>query len=132
MERTPVFCDRSYWICDVTAGCQLDDEHYVSGAFPGTRRLLVETAPERSVIQMQLFLSELLSPGTELVVQLRAPDCSLNAELGRVHLVGADLAAEAGSDQTLTLTLHAGEPGEHLVEIYSDAIADYLLVVDPS
>jgi hypothetical protein len=131
-DRLLSLCNEAYWICDVPAGCVLDEKHYVEGVFPGVRRVVVVTKKQDQDVQVRLYLDVMESPGTELLVQLYEPDCTLNPDLGQAHLVDVDLFEKAGDDRTLLFDLTALQQGEHLLEIYSDANMDYLLVIDKS
>lgn len=128
--RSAMLCEQSYYVCGVTAGCRLDTDHYLSGRFPGARRLLVQTEEDDASILLRLFLDEMVSPGSELVGQLYEPDCSLDTVEGRALIVDADLFEEAGEDRVIDLELEAASAGEHLLELYSDATVDYLLTID--
>ncbi|MEL6342220.1 MAG: hypothetical protein AAFV53_03755, partial [Myxococcota bacterium] len=119
--RSAMLCEQSYYVCGVTAGCRLDTDHYLSGRFPGARRLLIETEDDDQELLLRLFLDEMVSPGTELVAQLYEPDCSLDTSKGRTLIVDTDLFQEAGEDRTIELVVEAQSPGEHLLELYSDA-----------
>ncbi|MBW2256295.1 MAG: hypothetical protein JRI25_17095, partial [Deltaproteobacteria bacterium] len=59
------------------------------------------------------------------------PDCSLDTDFARVHLEDVDLFEEAGQDRTLLFELEAADAGEHMLEIFSDASAVYLLIAEP-
>jgi hypothetical protein len=131
-DRLLSLCDEAYWICGVAAGCVLNQKHYVEGVFPGVRRVVVVTKKANAKVQVRLFFSNTESPGTELLVQLYEPDCTVYPDFGQAHLIDVDLFDEAGDDRTLVFNLEALEIGEHLLEIYSDASIEYLLVVDLS
>jgi hypothetical protein len=131
-DRLLSLCNEAYWICDVPAGCVLDEKHYVEGVFPGVRRVVVVTEKEDVDVQVRLFLSKMDAPGTELLVQLYEPDCTVNPDLGQAHLLDVDLFDKAGDDRTLLFDLNVVQIGEHLLEIYSDASMEYLLVIDKS
>ena len=123
-------CNEGYWICNTPAGCVLDHEHYVEGVFPGVRRVVVATEQADEDVRVRLYFSRMRAPGTELLVQLYESDCTLDPERSRAHLLDVDVFDEAGDDRTLMFDLTARQPGEHLLEIYSDASADYLLTAD--
>lgn len=131
--RLPTLCSNSYATCNVTAGCELDSDHYVRGSFPGTRRVIVTSPlPRESEYQLRLYLSRMDSPGTELLAQMYEPDCSLNPNKARVHLTDVDLFEEAGNDRTLILdSMFVERKGEHLLEVFSDASIEYIMVVEP-
>ncbi len=127
----PVLCDDAYYICNVTAGCVLDADHYLEGVFPGTRRVVyVSETPEEDV-RVRLYLKEMESPGTEMLVQLFEPNCTMGTANSRGVLTDVDLFEEAGDDRTIIFELSVLDDGEHLVEIFSDASATYLLVIEP-
>jgi len=129
-NRLPLLCDESYWICNTIASCVLDGDHFIEGVFPGARRVVLTTAEPERTVRIQLFLSELVSPGTELLIQLYAPDCTLDADRSRAYLVDVDLFEEAGENRTLVFELAASQAGEHLLEIYSDASLSYLMIAE--
>ncbi len=128
--RLPSLCDEAYWICNVTAGCILDNDHYIEGSFPGTHRVGGGADDVNAPLQARLFFTEMESPGTELLLQVSEPDCTLNADVARAHLHDMDLFEEAGDDRTLIFDLTVLDAGEHLVEVYSDASVGFLMVVE--
>jgi hypothetical protein len=126
--RLPLLCDQSYYTCNVTAGCRLDDDHYVKDSFPGTQRVILSTTTAQSSWQVRIFLTDLRAPGSELLIQLYEPTCTLDVNDARVYYEG-DLFEEAGNDRMLVYDLTVFGVGEHLLEIYSDATTGYDLVV---
>ncbi len=130
-DRLLKLCDEAYFICGRPTGCTLDKEHYVEGAFPGTRRVVIATEDVDTKIQVRLFFRTMESPGTELIAQLKEPNCTLDTRLAQEHLKDIDLFEEAGDDRKLVFDLQALQEGEHVLEIYADASAEYLLVVEP-
>jgi hypothetical protein len=126
--RLPMLCDQSYYTCNVTAGCELDDDHYVKDSFPGTRRVILTSTDADSEWQVRLFLTDLRAPGSELLIQLYEPTCTLDVNNARVYYEG-DVFEEAGNDRSLVYDLTVFGIGEHLLEIYSDATTGYDLVV---
>ncbi|MCP4606126.1 MAG: hypothetical protein GY847_37375 [Proteobacteria bacterium] len=130
-NRLLTLCGDAYWICNVPSGCVLDDDHYSKKVFPDTHRVVIATEEPELEIRVRLFLSKMESPGTELLVQLYEPDCTQDINLARAHLTDIDLFEEAGDDRMLIFDLMAMQEGEHLLEIYSDASAEFLLIVEP-
>ena len=129
-NRINLMCDQAYAICDVTAGCLLDEDHYIEGVFPGTHRLVIETEEDVTPVRLLLFLSEMEAPGTELLVQVYQPNCAMDSATGREHLENVDIFDVAGNDRTIIIELDAIGKGEHLVELFSDARARYMLAVE--
>ena len=127
----PILCDDAYYICNVTAGCILDEDHYLEGVFPGTRRVVfVASVPEQDV-RVRFYLKEMEAPGTELMVRIFEPSCTMGTANSSASLTDVDLFEEAGDDRTIIFELSVLDDGEHLVEIFSDASATYLLVIEP-
>ncbi len=129
-DRLLTLCTATYYTCGVTAGCALDGDHYVRGSFPGARRVVVRTAEDEALLLVRLYLTSEIAPGTELLAQIYEPDCTLDPQSSQEHWTDVDIFAEAGNDHTLLIELEAPTAGEHLLELYSDATAGYLLIVD--
>lgn len=130
-NRIRNLCLEAYPTCGTTAGCRLGPDQYVVGTFPGARRVVVPSVGERTELEVRLFLQESIAPGSEIQVQARDSDCGLDLDEGRFEDGEYDLIDAAGNDGVLRLpTLKVSGPGEHLVEIFSDARVRYLLVVD--
>ncbi len=131
-SRLPSLCVDAYEVCGVTAGCALDGDHYVESSFPGALRVVLHTETQRTDLQIRIRFSDLAVSGTELLVQLRGPDCTTDPETGRRHLVDVDAFSLAGDDRVLVIEdLVATSPGEHVLEVFSDARATYQLVAEP-
>ena len=76
-----------------------------------------------------MFFTDMQSPGSELLAQLYEADCTLDTRTNRVLLTDMDVFEEAGDDRKLVFDFTAEQEGEHLIEIYSDTSAKYLLKV---
>jgi hypothetical protein len=128
-DRLLMPCQEAYYICNRPAGCVIDKDHYVEGVFPGTRRMVVRTERRDVRLDVKLYISFMEAPGTEIFVQAWEPDCTLDTINARDHRVDVDIFEEAGDDRTLGFSLNVAEKGEHLLDINSDASAEYLLLV---
>jgi hypothetical protein len=129
--RARDLCVEAYPTCGTVAGCLLEPERYVEGSFPGARRVVVRSETDNPALEVRLWFSELTTSGTELLVQARDPDCTLDPREARVAEPDFDLIAEAGQDRTLILPpLRVDGPGEHLIEVFLDARADYRMIVE--
>jgi hypothetical protein len=114
------------------ANCQLNEDQYTSGTFPGSRKILVETPRGDWKIQVRLFLDPDVQPrfpGSDTEVSWFEPGCSdqykyLLSEDTR-HF--GDLFERAGVDNVFEVEHAVVDPGEHLVTVYSDAVSRYLL-----
>jgi hypothetical protein len=127
--RLHAYCDEAYWLCNKPAGCVLDSKHYIRGDFPGARRFVVVTEANDVTLEISIYIATMEAPGTELIVQAYEPGCTLNTEKSQAHMEDVDIFKKAGDDRVLQFDLFAQEAGEHLIEVYSDASADYLVVV---
>jgi hypothetical protein len=111
-----------------TAGCYLDEDKYAEGQFPGAQRILVATNVLQQGIRIRIFFREMIYPGTEIMAQVYEPDCGDDT---RDLREGIDVFEEAGDDRIIIFDLPADTPGDHLIELYSDCAADYLVTADP-
>jgi hypothetical protein len=130
--RDQMLCDGVWPVCKGKfAGCLFDQEHYLQGTFPGTRKFLVETIPGDWVIMVKLFLEDRLAPGTETEVQWYEPGCAdeYRYQLSK-NLVAGNLFEQAGRSQVFSVERAVVEAGDHLVEVYSDATCRYDLRVE--
>ncbi|RMG20136.1 MAG: hypothetical protein D6729_03550 [Deltaproteobacteria bacterium] len=112
--------------CRLQAGCVLDEAHFVRGRFPGEQRVVVRTERVDATLVVRLLLTKMIFPGTELLVEGFSPDCG-NSDLEQ--LVDVDLFEYAGDDRILEFHLEMGEAGDHLLSVYSDMDAEYLMTV---
>ncbi len=123
------FCDGVWPVCaGQFAGCALDTDHYLSGKFPGSRKFIVETSPGDWEIEVLFFLGDRLSPGTETEVSWFEPGCAeeYRYQLSKDKIAG-DLFEQAGRDQVFSVRRGVVDPGDHLIEFYSDATCRYKL-----
>jgi hypothetical protein len=128
-SRTETNCSQSYAICDAPAECILDTEHYIEWTFPGTHRFVIENTVPDTQVELRLFFVNVTSQGTEFLVQLRQPDCTIDTETGKFHLEGVEIETEVREDHGLSFALDLPHTGEHLVEMYTDARADCLATI---
>ena len=129
-NRAQALCDEAYMICHKPAGCVLDRKHFVEGSFPGSNRVVIATEENSVTLEVRIFISQLSATGTELIMRAYEPDCTLNTRESQEHLIDVDIFQRAGDDHTMIFDLQALNKGEHLLEIYSDASAQYVLVVE--
>jgi hypothetical protein len=109
--------------CGSTARCVLDTSHYLDGDFPSGRRFIVRTAGETD-LKFEIYLDDRHAPGTSLRLQVAEPTCS---EKTTYDSAGKDIFQDSGADGILSMTMHAVRPGDHLVELSSDAYCSYVL-----
>ncbi|MCB9557198.1 MAG: hypothetical protein H6707_13910 [Deltaproteobacteria bacterium] len=126
-------CSATYPVCrGKFAGCRLANDSYISGTFPGSRKVVAETPPGDFKLQLRIYLDDRLSAGTDTEVLWYEPGCSeiYRYQLSKDGVGGRDLFEIAGNNQVFSVTQRVVDAGDHLVEVFSDATASYLLRVD--
>ncbi len=124
MGRDRVACEDSIpTACGAMARCVLDTGHYLDGDFPSGRRFIVRTKGEAD-LKFEIYLDDRHAPGTSLRLEVSEPSCS---EKSTYDSAGSDIFTKAGSDGVLAMPLHVTRPGDHLVELSSDAYCSYAL-----
>jgi hypothetical protein len=103
----------------------LDADHYLDGDFPSGRRFIVRTTGEADV-KFEIYLDDRHSPGTSLRLEFAEPSCN---EKTTYDSAGRDIFQASGDDGILSIPMHAIRPGDHLVELSSDAYCSYVLRV---
>ena len=119
-------CDGTYPICASTAGCVMGENRYLEGAFPGSREVIVP-APAESLITVRLFFVTQGAHGLDTRILIHEPGCIDTYEWASE---GRDIFLEAGSDRVLEVRREVFLEGDHLVEVASDAVADYAFTVE--
>jgi hypothetical protein len=109
--------------CGATARCVLDTGHYLDGEFPSARRFIVRTMGE-SDLKFEIYLDNRHAPGTSLRLEVSEPSCN---EKATFDSAGADIFREAAEDGIIAMPIHTTRPGDHLVELSSDAYCSYVL-----
>ena len=118
--------------CKKQAGCVLDDEHFTRGVFPGEQRIVVRSVARDANLVVRLLFTEMVYPGTEILAQAFSPDCG-DVAMEQIIVDGPediDLFEYAGDDRIIDFDLALPETGDHLLEIYSDMAADYLVTTE--
>ena len=117
-------CDLELPVCNTTAGCKLvEEERYIEGSFPGQRSLLVPTAGE-ATIRVSIYWRTQLGPGADTEIIWHEPAC---VDATRYESQGADVFADSNEQGIFIQERKVFREGEHLIEVRSDATADYLL-----
>lgn len=119
-------CEGTFPICATTAGCVLSDLRYLEGSFPGSREVIVP-APADAIVIVRLFFVSQVAHGLDTRVLISEPGCIDTYEWASE---GRDIFIEAGSDRVLEVRQEVFLDGDHLLEVASDAVADYVLAVE--
>jgi len=126
--RTLDACTSTIPVCTTTADCLLDLTNYTQGSFNegATRRLVVHT-DEAATITVELYFTTEISPGIDTEVTFYESECLSSDD---VTSGGDDIFQEAGPGHIWQRSHQVVTAGDHLVEVFSDAQADYLLLVN--
>jgi len=127
--RIEDLCNGVVPACKKQAGCVLDDEHFTRGVFPGEQRIVVTSVTRDATLVARLLYTEMVYPGTEILIQAFSPDCG-DVDMKQIVVDGPediDLFEYAGDDRIMDFELRLPESGDHLLEIYSDMAADYMV-----
>ncbi len=119
-------CDGTYPICATTAGCVMGEKRFLEGSFPGGREVIVP-APADSIIVVRLFFTTQVAHGEDTRILISEPGCIDTYEWASE---GRDIFLEAGSDRTIEVRQEVFLDGDHLLQVASDAVAEYIVQVD--
>lgn len=119
-------CEDTFPICQTTAQCALGTGRYLEGSFPGSRQFIV-SAPEEAIIRVMIFFRTQIATGQDTEILWREPGCF---DTYQYRSEGRDIFREAGNSRVFTQSQQVFLEGDHLVQVFSDAVADYLLKVE--
>lgn len=119
-------CDGTFPVCQTTAGCTMGVGKYVEGSFPGARQFIVP-APEESIITLRVFFRSQIATGIDTEILWHEPGCF---DTYQYLSEGADIFLEAGDDLIFEQSKQVFLSGDHLVEVISDAVAEYIIAVE--
>lgn len=125
--RLEDLCNGSVPVCNLQARCVLTPKRFLRSSFPGGQRIIVRSDFDNAYVRIRMHFTELIYPGTELVIQVHDPQCTAFDE---EQLVDIDIFDFMGDDRILEFEMDLPEEGDHLVELFSDMSAEYLLTVD--
>jgi len=155
-DRLENLCTGHVPTCGMVASCVLGEDQYIRGQFPGGATVVVRTderhrpdtpppgqqaptepaseqGPERTTVTANMLVRLLLIdpryPGTELRSRGYDNDCG-NFDERLDQEVPGGLFELAGGDGVIDHALVVGGDGDHMVTIFSDMNAGYLLRVD--
>lgn len=119
-------CQESIPACAETyANCELDDSQYASVRFPGQLQFLVSSRAE-DTIRVEFFISSVLDVGQQTIIYWNEPGCS---DLYLWDSAGEDFVSASRSTNIFSRDQQVHEPGDHLVQVFSDMNGDVLLGV---
>ena len=125
--RLEVFCDGAIPICSSQAACKVGSKDFIRAKFPGGQRFIVQADQYDTQLVVRLYFEEMVYPGTEFSLKLYGPGCATRETKS---VLDVDLFERAGDDRTVTFILPVNEPGDHMLQMFSDMAAGYLLTID--
>jgi hypothetical protein len=120
-------CEATVGVCQTAAGCNMGETKYLKGAFPGFTSFVVKTMVADTSLAVRIFFRTRKHPGEDTEITWFEPGCN---DFYRYESFGEDIFAEAGADQVLVKEQKLRQTGNHLIEIYCDATAEYYLRVE--
>ncbi len=115
-------CNNALTVCNTQAGCTIHNESFYAGEFPGGLRFIVRSEGEKNTLTARFLLDDMIFPGTEMLVQVKTPDCG---DFTEEHIQNRDLFELSGDDRVLEYILDLPGRGDHLLEVFSDMSATY-------
>lgn len=125
-QRLEQRCNSSIPACGTRASCVIGNDEYYSGQFPGGLKTIVRTDTDNATLVVRFLLTDMVFPGTELQVAAYTPGCD---DFDEAHEKDIDLFELAGDDRIIEYEMDLDGRGDHLVEIFSDMSASYLLTL---
>ncbi|MGI5864238.1 MAG: hypothetical protein ACOX6T_19580 [Myxococcales bacterium] len=119
-------CDRAWPVCTTTGGCVLGNAQYLEGRFPGTRRFVVRTEGQAEIAIVMLLKTQ-GATGAETRFEWNEAGCG-SKSVEAVEGLSLFKEYEALGEVRRVAKVH--REGDHLIEVTSDATADYLLKVE--
>lgn len=122
-------CQTPVAACGIQARCVLGDDEYLRGTFPGGVRFLVrnaQTESEGARITLRVLFDNATSGGTEFFAQVNEVGCS---DFTEEQVLEENVLDLAGDDLVLEYDFEVEQRGDHLIEVFSDATANYFLAV---
>ncbi|AWV89286.1 hypothetical protein [Bradymonas sediminis] len=125
-QRLEQRCNSAIPACDTRAACVMQNDMYYAGQFPGGLKTLVRSETEDAKVVVRFLLTDMLFSGSELQISAYSTGCN---DFDEVHKKDMDLFKLAGDDRILEYELELKGRGDHLVEVFSDMSASYLLTL---
>ena len=125
--RLQPLCEELIPVCSTKASCVLDQQSVLDAEFPGGHRFIVHSIDDDRTLVLRMLLADEVFPGTELFIRTYTPGC---LDFKEERLLDVDFFDMAGADGILEFHFPLGGRGDHLVELFSDMSARYLLAVE--
>lgn len=111
---------------ETAADCELDEAQYIEQRFPGNVAFLVQARAEDE-IKVELFVQDVLDVGQQTIIYWNEPGCS---DFYAWDSQGRDFVAESRDTNVYSETRRVHEPGQHLIEVFSDLNGVLLIGID--
>jgi hypothetical protein len=120
-------CNQTWPVCDRVVGCVLGTQTFISGRFPGQTSFLVRLA-EPATVTVSVFIEAVGGTGTDpTYIHFFEEGCRSRI---RRDVPAAAFVAEAERNGVFSRSADLVGIGDHLIELFSDAQAQYMAKVD--
>ena len=119
-------CNQNWQVCETTVGCILGPESYAAGSLPQSFGFIVQLG-EPSTVRLHVFLDNATAAGTNTGLIFNAVGCGSSIPF---NLTGDDFLKESQTQGEVVREALLTDIGDHLIQVESDARADYLVKVD--
>lgn len=123
--RVQDLCNGTWPVCGTTAGCYIGSESFVEGGFPGEQRFVIHL-DQPSTVRVRVLLDGVASAGTETRIDFFEAGCASRVQ---DTATGIDFTDEAERLGEFDRSADLDSIGDHLIQITSDAQAQYTLEV---
>jgi len=120
-------CNESIPICGYQASCVLGEDAFLRAQFPSGHRMIVRSEVDPVRLRVRLLFTEESFPGTELLVRAYSTGC---ADYDEHSVTGEDVFEQLTGGDAAEYELDVTGRGDHMVEVFSDMAAEFLLVID--
>jgi hypothetical protein len=110
---------------ETSADCTIDDSQYIEQRFPGDISFLVQCRAEDE-IKVELFIKDVVDVGQQTIIYWNEPGCS---DYYQWDSAGRDFVSESRDTNVFSQIKQMHEPGEHLIEVFSDLNGTLLIGV---
>lgn len=120
-------CNQTWPVCDHVVGCVLGTQTFVSGRFPGQTSFMVRLV-EPATVTVSIYIEAVGGTGTDpTFIHFFEEGCRARI---RRDVPAEAFVAEAERTGVFSRSADLVGMGDHLIEIFSDAQAQYMAKVD--
>lgn len=126
-SRSRDACNQTWPVCDRVVGCIMGGQTYLTGRFPTRGSFMVRLA-EPSAVKVGIFVDGVAGTGTDdAYIHWWEDGCTRRV---RESATAVAFVAEVDKSGVFERTADLVGTGDHLIEFFSDAQAQYYVKVD--